>query len=202
MIGGEQIELWREQLLGALGEQPWFQSLKEKWEGLDAQSKLSVQVMVLLIVTVLVILITLNFVWSVRSLKKDLAEKREILTLLQRSNEEIARFSHTSPTRSKTGNDTWENTLQQPLTNIGAQGASLEVSPERPGGTTPLAQESYFDLRIKHINLRDLARYVVALERASRPIKVRGLEIRALADESGFLDADLQISGFKLSEKR
>ena len=61
------------------------------------------------------------------------------------------------------------------------------------------AKEAMFDLKLKHVTIRQVVRYAFFLESGGKPVKLRNLTIDTKGDPSGYLDATLAVSGFAVA---
>lgn len=195
-------------LLESLEGQEWFQQLKEKWEELDPQSRLYLKFGTGIAALLSILIVLVNFLWGVHKMKVELAEKNNLLHLLQSANQELQQLKEASSGSSLlTGGgggvtDPWSNYFTLTAGTSGIAKENLSVSDERTGTATDLARESLIDLTLKHVNIRQLVRYTFALENGTRPIKLRNLQIDTKNDAPGYLDATLSISTFALQANK
>ena len=77
--------------------------------------------------------------------------------------------------------------------------ANYEVSPEKAGPALDQAKEALFDIRLKHVSLKQVIRFAFALESGARPVKVRNFSVDTKADPVGYMDASLAVSGFSIA---
>jgi len=192
-----------------LNEQEWFGQLKTKWEELDTQSRLYVKAGGLAGGLLLLLMFVLSAVWSVHSLKTELAEKTELVTSIQSASDELRRLREetasspaaSSATAAPAGNGTWSSYFETVGSTAGLDKTMLTVSSDKPGATSEQAKESLYDLSLKHVSIKQVVRYAFGLENGTRPVKLRNLLIDTHADPQGYMDATLAVSAFALITK-
>jgi hypothetical protein len=187
-----------------LGEQEWFKQLKAKWEELDPQSRTYVKAGAAFGSVLLTLILLLSAVWSVHSLKNELAEKQELLTHIQNGYEELRRLREESSGLSAGGGGgagPWPAYIETVGTNAGVDKSAYSLSPEKSGATSDQAKETLIDLSLKHVSIKQIVRFAFGLENGSRPVKLRNLAIDTNADPEGYMDATLSISAFALITK-
>lgn len=204
MLTDSRITEFFSSLTDRITEQAWFQELKGKWDELDPQSRLYLQIAGSVTSVVLVLGGAGSFVWSVHSLKRELTEKSELLSQLQSSNEELRRLKESTASLSgaSTGaNDPWQPYLTNIAASSGVPKESVTVSDEKKGSGSEQVKESLFEINLKHVNLRQVVRFAFALDSGTRPVKTRNLLVDTQGDPAGYMDATLSISAFTLLNK-
>jgi hypothetical protein len=186
-----------------LNEQEWFGQLKGKWEELDPQSRIYLKAGGLGGTLVVLMFVVLGAVWSVHSLKSELADKTELLGNIQIANEELRRLREETSGAAAGGGGTgpWTAYFETVGTGAGMDKSTLSISAEKPGEVTDQAKETLFDLSLKHVNIKQVVRLAFGLENGSRPVKLRNLSIDTRNDPEGYMDATLAISAFALITK-
>jgi hypothetical protein len=191
-----------------LGEQEWFGQLKTKWEELDTESRLYIKAGSLVGGLLFLLFLVLSAVWSVHSLKSELADKTELVSSIQAANDELRRLRDetagspaASPGAATVGNGTWTSYFETVGGTAGLDKSMLTVSGDKPGTTTEQAKETLYDLSLKHVSIKQVVRYAFSLENGTRPVKLRNLAIDTHADPEGYMDATLAVSGFALITK-
>lgn len=189
-----------------LNEQAWFQQLKEKWEELDPQSRTYLKFASLGLSVFGIIALGVSYVWSVHQLKREVAEKAEILHMVQSANDELTRLRESSSAITAAGSassEPWPNYLSTLAEGAGITKESLVVSDEKKvtsassaGAGTEALKESIFEVSLKKVNIRQIVRLAVAIEGGSRPAKLRQLTIDTQQDPTGYMQASLSISAF------
>lgn len=189
-----------------LNEQEWYGQLKAKWEELDPQSRIYLKAAGLGGSILLLFIFVISAVWSVHSLKNELADKQELLTSIQTANEELRRLREEtagSPAAmaGAGGNGTWPSYFEGLSATAGVDKSALTVGGEKPGATSEQAKETLFDLSLKHVSIKQVVRMAFGLENGSRPVKLRNLSIDTHADPQGYMDATLAVSAFAMINK-
>jgi hypothetical protein len=187
-----------------IADQTWYQQLKAKWDELDQQSRTYLRGATIVGSLLLVIFILFTGWWGVRSLRKEVSEKNDILTMLQSANEELRKLKETIPfgatTRAETGAVAWPSYFENTATTAGMDKTAISVSQEKQGSKSDLAKESMFDISLKHVNIKQIVRFSFTLENSPRPVKIRNISIDTKNDPEGYMDATLAVSGFTLTQ--
>jgi type II secretory pathway component PulM len=192
------MELKLDSVVDLLNEQEWFQQVKAKWDELDPQSRLYLKVAGLVAGVLLFLYLILSSLWGVHSLKRDLAAKTELLSMIDNANEEIRRLRESGATAltSDIGATSWSDYFDSTATASSIDKGIMTVSSSKPGTGGDVAKEELFDLSLKKANIRQVIKLAYNLENGMRPVKVRSISIDTGADPSGFLDATLSVSAF------
>ncbi len=181
-----------------LNDQVWFQQLRSKWEELDPRHRFYAQIGG----AVLLLLVVVGWMgmayWNVYSLKRELAEKQDLLHMVQSANDEMRRLRETGGSRGGGMNDgvPWPEYLTSAATNAGIDASKISVTNEKPAPSTSEIQETLMDIQLKQINIRQIMRFTYQLETGGRPLKVRNLAIDTGGEDTGWLNATLSVSGF------
>lgn len=184
-----------------LNEQPWFQQLKAKWEELDPQSRGYLKIAAASATALLFLYLVLSSLWGVHQLKRELADKNELLTMINSANDEVRRLHETGtppPAADQAGN--WGSYFETMASNSGLDKSAMTVSAEKPGTGGAATKESLFDIALKKATIRQVVKFAYFVENGNRPVKLRNLVIDTNADPSGYLDATLSVSAFSLNE--
>jgi len=80
--------------------------------------------------------------------------------------------------------------------NSGIDKSGITASPEKAGESSEQTKETLVDLNLKHVSIKQVVNFAVALESGARPVKLRNLQIDTKADPTGYMDATLSVSGF------
>lgn len=190
-----------QKFLDKLQEQVWFQQLRAKWDELDAQSRTNLRGAGAFGGALLVVWAFAGTAWKVHSLKNDIAEKDELIRMIQNATDELAELKDQIPAAGASSAGT-SQPLKDYLTTVaagsGVPAASVGLENEKSGSERDGTRETLAQVTIKKINLRQLVRFLFQLENGSRPAKLRNLSIETHTDQSGYLDATLQVSTFTL----
>lgn len=201
MESNSRFGQWMSSASEFLSEQAWFQQLKARWDELDPQSRLYLKAAGFVVSILLVIGVSGNFVWSVHRLKRELAEKTEILQSIQSANDELRRLKETTSglaAAATAGGEPWGTYLGNVAGTAGIGKEAVTVSEEKKGAGSEQVKESLVDVTIKKVNIRQLVRYAYQLENGTRPVKLRNLLIDTHSDLTGYLDATLSVSAFSV----
>lgn len=184
-------------IMDGLNEQVWFQEIKTKFEELDPQSKTYLRFGLVGTSLLSIVIFTFSAVWRVHTLKVDLYEKKNILQMIQSANDEIRRLRDSTPAAGLASGDTpWAAYFDTVSGPIGIDKSNLNVANEKAGATTDQTKETLFDIGLKHVNIKQVVRFALALENGQRPVKLRNLTVDTKNDPTGYVDATLAISAF------
>lgn len=185
-----------------LSNQEWFQQLQDKWAELDPQSQLYLKLAGAISSFLLVLTLMVSFAWKAHKTQVELTEKSDLLRMITNANKELRQLKESTATASLSppggGTEPWSSYLSNLAGTIGIAKESLSLSDEQKGTTTDFAQEFLIDLKLKHVNVRQLVKYTFSIENGTRPVKLRNLQIESQEDASGYLDATLSVSTFSL----
>jgi hypothetical protein len=200
MSSSEKLSEWMKSVTEFLNEQVWFQQLKGKWEELDPQSRIYLKFAGVGCGILLAFIFLISSIWSVHSLKKELADKRNLLSVIQNANDEVFRLRSAIPGGLPVGGDkegtTWSDYFESMVPSIGVDKSAISVASEKAGAANEQSKETLFELSLKHVNIKQVVRYAFALENGQRPVKLRNLTIDTKEDPTGYMDATLAVSAF------
>lgn len=208
MENESRFQPWLTGISDWLGEQEWFNQLKAKWEELEPQNRVYFKAGGVAGALLFLMMLVLSAVWSVHSLKNELADKTELVASIQAANDELRRLKDetagsaaASAGAAAGGGGTWTSYFENVGNTVGVDKTSLTVSNDKPGATSEQAKESLYDLSLKHVSIKQVVRYAFSIENGSRPVKLRNLSIDTHADPQGYMDATLAVSAFALITK-
>lgn len=185
-----------------LQEQVWYQQAKAKWEELDPRTRLITQAVAGALVVLLVLGGAVGSLASVRGLRKELARKQEVLRKLENANREMRELrSRATGAGGEVGGGDWTGYFTSTAGTAGIKAESLSVSTETAGAGLDAAKESLYDLSLRDVNARQVAKFAHYLENGARPVKLRNLTVETREDLSGFLTATLSVSAFSTREE-
>lgn len=184
-----------------LQEQAWFQQLRTKWDELDPQSRMYLQFAFGGISAALVLFIAGSFIWNVHSLKKEVAEKSDLVHMIQSANDELRALKESAAVPSVPAGagaaEPWPNYFNTVAAQAGLGKDNLAVSEEKKiADKGEQAKESLFDINLKKVSIRQVVRVAFSLENGTRPVKLRNLMIDTKDDPTGYMDATLSVSAF------
>ncbi|MGE0614559.1 MAG: hypothetical protein AB7P04_02875 [Bacteriovoracia bacterium] len=184
-----------------LNDQVWFQELKAKWEEFDPQSQLYIKYATAGIGAFMLVIFVLSTMARVGGVRRDYEEKSDLLTYIRNSQLEMKVFKKSGMDQASELDALDPSRLneffKQKATLAEMPDTAVEVSMAKVGNSTETVKESLFDLTIKHVSIKKLARYALELERAT--IKVRNMSIDTVGAD-GYLDAKMSVSAFKLAK--
>jgi hypothetical protein len=181
-----------------LSEQEWFQQLKGKWEELDPQSRSYLKMAGFASAVILFLYLVFSSIWSVHELKRDLADKVDLLNVVQGANEELHRLRDNGGAQVNAEVGNWGTYFESTATPLGIEKTALTVSAEKPGTSSEVAKESLYDIGMKKVTIKQIIKFAFQLENGTRPVKMRNISINTNADPEGYMDATLSVSGFSL----
>lgn len=181
-----------------LSEQEWFQQLKGKWEELDPQSRSYLKMAGFASAVMLFLYMTFSSIWTVHQLKKDLADKTDLLNVIQNANEELRRLRESGSPQASADTGPWNAYFETTATPLGIEKSMLTISADKPGASSDIAKESLYDIAMKKVTIKQIIKYAYQLENGGRPVKLRNLTMNTNADPEGYMDATLSVSGFAL----
>ncbi len=204
MLNSEKIKEWVSSVTDSMSEQLWYQELKGKWEELDAQSRTYLKFSGVGLGILTVLFVFISSIWNVYRLKNELSEKRALLGMLQSANDELRRLKDLTPSSRNPEKDSlsWQAYFESVAGGSGIDKASVSLLPEKAGPSGEQSKETLMDVSLNHINIKQILRFMLALESGQRPVKVRNLLIDTKNDPTGYLDATLAVSGFTLMEPK
>jgi hypothetical protein len=206
MENESRFSQWMTSVTDWLGEQEWYLQLKAKWEELDPQSRVYLKAGAAGGSALLLLILFFSAVWSVHSLKSELADKQGLLSSIQSANEELRRLkdeaSGSPAAGAATASGSWGSYFESLGQAAGVDKSSLSISSDKAGTTTELAKETLFDVALKHVSIKQVVRYAFNVENGNRPVKLRNLSIDTHADPQGYMDATLAVSAFALINKQ
>jgi type II secretory pathway pseudopilin PulG len=190
-----------QKILESIRDQAWFQSLKGKWDELDAQSRTYLQGAFAVGSALLVTWLVFGTWWKVRGVRRELTEKQEILQMVRSAAEEMRSLQEQIPTQSRNIEEKpqpWDEYFQGLASNAGVASTTLEISGESPGQSRELSKEGFIEIQLKKVNVKQLSRFSFQLENGRRPVKIRKLQVDTHTDLSGYLDAKFSVAVYTL----
>ena len=197
------------QLINQVTEQAWFQQLKSKWEEIDLQSRTYIQIAAAGILGVGLLVFVASSLLSVRALKKELADKNDLILLIRTAGEELRTLKASgSSAAGASDSSPWNTYFDGSADRAGMDHTKMTVSEEKvvedkksKDKSPDQTKESLMDLNLKKVNIKQLVRFAFNIENGPRPVKLRNLVIETQPDQSGYLDATLSVSAFTLSKQ-
>lgn len=188
-------------LLEKIRDSEVYQQLKSKYENLDSDRKLYLNIAVVCVLVGGVLFTIFAGIAKVNSLKSDIHEKEELVGYLQQSSSTIQQLkAQQQATRSSVDlNATLNQFIESVISSVGLDQSKVEVSQEKPGQEEKEVREVLVDVKITHTNLRQLSKVLFQItdQGAFRNTTVKNLDIDTKNDPQGYMDATLTVSSYK-----
>jgi hypothetical protein len=208
-------------------DQTWFQQGKVKWDELDARAKMAVKYTLLIGSAVGLTGLVGTSLYSVAAQKREIEEKLGLIQKIQSAQEELKRLKDVTTRFNGGGDQPWSQFLQEKATPAGIDPSAVQVGTETvvasgaaapaPSAKSPKGskdakdkdpaptsaagpEETVVEATLKKINVRQLTKYLQEIENGGRTVKVRRLQVDTHPDESGYLDATVVVSAFRLKQ--
>lgn len=198
-------------------DQVWFQQGKAKWDELDARSKMAVKYLLLIVGSVGGVALVGTSLYNVSEQKREIDDKLALVQKIQSAQDELRRLKDITSRFNGTDSTSWSQFLQDKAQIAGFDPSIVSVTSEKvissaappaskkdpkskdsPAFETVAPEESVIEASLKKINVRQLVKYVHEVENGGRTVKVRRLQVDTNPDESGYLDATIIVSAFRL----
>jgi hypothetical protein len=175
----------------SIESQVWYQQIKSKWEELDPQSRRYLQWTGAGLGALALLSSIIGMSWSLRKMRLDLAEREEIIQLIQTANTELAQIKESGAAQflNESGGE-WPAYFSLIAQRLSITDAQLKILEE------PSDQETLIKVTLSKVNVKQLVRFAIQTENSTRPVKLRNISVLAEPDESGYLNATLALSGF------
>lgn len=189
-----------QKLVDGIQEQPTFQKLRAKWDELDAQSRTYLQGAAAVGGVLLVGWATVGSWWKVHSIRGEIADKEEIIRMVQGASDEMRELrDRIPPSRSaEPDSQPWNAYFESVAGTAGLDKANMEISTESAGQVRELSKESFFEISLKKVNVKQLTRFSFQVENGARPVKIRRLSVETKPDLSGYLDAKISVAVYTM----
>lgn len=186
-----------------LSEQVWFQQIKDHWNDLDPEHRRIAQWAgtALGILTFVIWIGSIYF--GVSSLKSELEDKNDLLSLLQHAQEEvqaIEKMTGVSPSDGESSGIArdWNSHFQSAASQAQIDSSKITVTPGASSDTHPLVKEQLYDVALNRISIRQVTRFVYFVENG--PVKIRNFKMDTDGGE-GHVNLNLALSAFSLKTK-
>ncbi len=190
-----------DKLLEKIRDSEIYQQLKLKYDELDSQSKLYVNLGAVGGVVLAVFLSLVVSMAKLNGLKSEINEREELIGYLQRSSDQIKQLQaaqHNSHNQSDTSSP-FGTLVNNSLQTLNIDPAKADVGSEHPGTQTKTATESLLDVKLTQVNLRQIQQLLFSLSEqgALRSISIKDLTVDTKGDPSGWMDASFVVSTWK-----
>lgn len=203
-------------IMEKLQDQVWFQQLKVKWDELDVRAKTGAKYLGLAAGIALIVIPVGTMYLSVADKKDEIDRKAALVEKIRSSQDELRRLREVTSRFGGSEAEPWGMFLQSRASMAGFAPANITVGSETVVASAKAApkgknapkgasdsdapEETIVELGLKKINIRQLVKYVHEVENGGRTVKVRRLQIDTAPDESGYLDANLIVSAFRMKQ--
>jgi hypothetical protein len=208
-------------------DQVWYQQGKAKWDELDARAKTAIRYAMLIGSAALIVGGVGSSLYSVAAQKHEIEEKLGLIQKIKSAQDELRRLRDVTSRFNGGGDQPWGQFLQDQAGTVGIAPDSVKIvsegvvasdagtsvpspksanrKPKEKGkekAAAPAAgpEETVVEANLKQINVRQLTKYLHAIENGGRTVKVRRLQIDTHPDGSGYLDATVVVSAFRLNQ--
>jgi hypothetical protein len=209
-------------------DQVWFQQGKAKWDELDVRAKMAVKYALIIGSAVLIIGGVGTSLYAVAAQKREIEDKLGLIQKIQSAQEELKRLKDVTSRFNGGGDQAWGAFITERATPAGIDPSALQIvseavvasnspapapAPKGPKSAkdkdkekdaTPAAaagpEETVVEANIKKVNVRQLTKFLHEIENGGRTVKIRRLQVNTHPDESGFLDATVVVSAFRLKQ--
>lgn len=202
-------------------DQPSYQQLKAKWDELDPKSRTVLKVLVLGGGSLALVLFLGNSIMAVQDQKQEIEDRLALIQKIQSSQEELRKLREMTAGISGGDGSPWSGYLESLAVSAGIAGGTLAVGPEqvatppkeakKPAAgakdkdAAPVADtapvETLVEVVAKKINVRQLVKFVYAVENGNRTAKVRQMRVNTDPEENGYMDVTLEVSGFTIGAR-
>jgi hypothetical protein len=206
-------------------DQVWYQQAKAKWDELDSRAKMGIKYASLVGSAALIVGLVGTSIYAVATQKKEIDEKLELIHKIQSAQDELKRLRDVTAQFSGGGDQPWGQFIQDKATPAGIDPASVKIVSEGvvassaptpapksatksskddknkdSGSSSAGPEETVVEASITKINVRQLTKFVHAIENGGRTVKVRRLQVDTNPDMSGYLDATVVVSAFRIKQ--
>ncbi|MBI3541792.1 MAG: hypothetical protein HY075_00755 [Deltaproteobacteria bacterium] len=184
-----------------LRESEAYQQVRVKYDELDSQAKLYVNLGAVAAVVLAVFLSLVIAMARLNGLKSEINDREETIGYLQRSadtikqlkakqNSSSARADVSSPLATFVGNV---------LSGTRLDPSKAEIGAEHQGTQDKESVEVLVDVKLTQVNLRQIQQFLFSLvdQGSARNLNIKELNIDTKGDPSGWMDATLVVSNFK-----
>lgn len=180
-----------------------YQQIKAKYDELDSQTKLYVNLGAVAGVVFVIFLSMVIGMAKLRGMKSDLDDREELIGYLQRSADQIKTLR--AAQNSSHGSDL-SSPLGQFVTNVLVSMATTRIDPtkvdvgsEKPGEQDKDSVETTLDVKMTQVNIRQITNFLFELTQqgSARGLNVKNLSIDTKGDPSGWMNATMTLATYK-----
>lgn len=188
-----------DKLLESVRESEAYQQVKAKYDELDGQSKLYVNLGALAAVVLLVFLSVLIGMAKVNGLKSEIEGREELIGYLQRSADSIKQLKAQASASNVDTTSPLPAFVENVIQRAGLDRGKAEIGAEHPGAEEKESIEMLIDVKLNQINLRQLSQVMFQMTEmgAARSLNIKDLLVDTKGDPSGFMDATVTVAAHK-----
>jgi type II secretory pathway component PulM len=197
----------RRELSDKIQDQVWFQQIRSKWDELDPKSRMILRTGGLVLSVILLVGYTGVLYSEVQKKKQLIEERQELVTKLQKSQEELRQLRDSNPlTQAGDSDETWTSYIQSKLGSIGIASEAVTIDSEKmievkDKNATDRPRETVVEGSLKKVNIRQLVKLIHQMENGGRPAKVKRLRVETEPDESGYLNLSFTMLGYSFPKR-
>ena len=184
-----------------LQDQVWYQQIRSKWDELDPKNRSIIRTGSMVLAITVLLVGTVSLYSDVRRKRQQIEDRQELVTKLQKSQDELRRLRENSPLAQGNPDEPWNTYIESKLAPIGIRADSITVEPERAlpvdKNNPDRPKETVIDATLKKVNVRQLVKLVYQLENGGRPAKVKRIQVDTEPDESGYLNLSITLLGYR-----
>jgi hypothetical protein len=190
-----------DKVLESIRDSDTYNQFKTKYDELDSQAKLYVNLGAVAAVVLFIFFTILYGMAKVNGLKSDINEREELIGSLQRSSDQIKQLKALQ--QNQRGNADASAALpafvDNVLQNSALDRSKADVSPERNGAEEKDTHEILVDIKLTQINLKQLTRFLYTLtdQGATRNLNIKDLNVDTKGDPTGWIDATVTVASYK-----
>lgn len=176
-----------------------YQDLKGKYDELDVQTKLYINIGSLALLLLFILGSVLSGISKVNSLKREIDDREELIGYLQKSADTIKQYKSQNQDLNADSASPLDQWAEGIITMSRIDKSRVEIGQERTGTEDKESKEVLVDLKLSQINLRQLTRLLFQFtdQGKSRNLNVKDLNIDTKADPTGYLDASVTIATYR-----
>lgn len=192
-----------ERILDWLNDQEWYQELKMRWDALSSEQKQYARLGGLAGAFALVGFFFYSVMTTLGSVRSDFEEKEGLLRMVEKAQQERADLKRRTGTHSlsEADNPNWNQYFQQTASTSGIESSALNIESPKSGKSSALSKELLYQIKVNHVGIRQLQKFLFYLETGRNPIKLRNLQILT-QDAEGYLNARVAVSAFDFKESK
>ena len=184
-----------------IAESEAAQQLKSKYDELDAQTKLYVNLGGAGVFLLIILITVFSGISKVNTVKRDMDEREALIGYLQRSADNLKQLK--AQQEAMRGDKDINSPLNTFIENIGGNSGlnteKIEIAAERPGKEMKEAKEILADVKMNQVNIRQVTRFLFNLtdQGSPRNLYIRDLTVDTKSDPTGYMDGQFTVATYK-----